>query len=415
MSADQPEPLEQPMDGGEALWPAHASEKRPWSSTGRLGSREDRMFRQVEVSLPPMIAELSWQPPQTIASEIANATREITALDTDPRPYLGALGALLVRTESVASSKIEHIDASMDDYARAQAGVKSNSSASAMVAATQAFRLVLASVDDQGSIDLEVLLAAHRMLMADDVFERSHAGKLREVQNWIGGSDYSPRGAVHIPPPSESVPSYMNDLLRFCSRTDLNPFVQAAITHAQFESIHPFTDGNGRIGRILINALFRSRGLTTTVVIPVASALLAQQQRYFDAVNDYRNGNVLGFTELLVRGAGIAATAARESADVFAQLTGEWSERVRLRAGRAAASLLPLLVSNPVVTVADVERLVGAVPSSAGAAIARLEAAEILRPVTNRTRNQVWVAADVVAELDELNSRIAKLASQAAQ
>ena len=80
---------------------------------------------------------------------------------------------------------------------------------------------------------------------------------LRTVQNWIGGSDYSPRDALYVPPPPDTVHAYMNDLTEFANRTDIPVLIQAAIAHAQFESIHPFTDGNGRIGRALINTIFR--------------------------------------------------------------------------------------------------------------------------------------------------------------
>lgn len=173
------------------------------------------------------------------------------------------------------------------------------------------------------------------------------------MQNWIGGRDHSPRNAVHVPPPPATVARYMNDLVSFANRDDIQTLAQASIAHAQFESIHPFTDGNGRIGRALVNTILRRRGVTTTVVIPVASALVARREWYFDLLGAYRAGDA----EPLVRGFTTgAALAAHES----------------LEAG-------------------------------------------VLRPLTDRRRNHVWGVASVLDELDDLGARIADASRAAAR
>ncbi|MEZ5380500.1 MAG: Fic family protein [Microthrixaceae bacterium] len=125
------------------------------------------------------------------------------------------------------------------------------------------------------------------------------------VQNWIGGSDYTPRGAVYVPPPPETVANYMADLVEFVGRDDMPALLQAALAHAQFESIHPFTDGNGRIGRALINAVLRRRGSTTEVVVPVASGLVAHRDRYFGALTSYRGGDIAPLISLFAAHAGV--------------------------------------------------------------------------------------------------------------
>ena len=134
------------------------------------------------------------------------------------------------------------------------------------------------------------------------------------MQNWIGGSDFSPRGALYIPPPPETVPGYMDDLVTFADRGDMPALLQAAIAHAQFESIHPFTDGNGRIGRALINTILRRRGATTRVVVPLASALVARRENYFDALGSYRSGDLAPLAGIFVRSTRIAAAESRITA-----------------------------------------------------------------------------------------------------
>jgi hypothetical protein len=201
--------------------------------------------------------------------------------------------------ESAASSKFEAVEASLEDYARALHGIRTNSSAVSMVAATAAVDAMINDVSRHDRIELAAITSAHDVLMRDDPAEARCAGRLRTVQNWIGGSNHSPRGALYVPPPPATVPDHMADLLTFANRGDLPALVQAAIAHAQFESIHPFTDGNGRIGRALINTLLRRRGATTRVVIPMASALVARRDRYgprssaFAAINRLQDAGVL--------------------------------------------------------------------------------------------------------------------------
>ena len=204
--------------GNPAPWPAHAARTVSWRQAGRHGTRADRMVREITVSLPPSIAGLPYTPPPAIGIALAEAARAVIAVDADPRGHIGALGGLLLRTESVSSSKIERIDASVDDYARAVAGIRSNESASSMVAATRALARMIDRAGETRRVRLDDILAAHRILMADDRMDGHYAGRLRDVQNWIGGSDHSPIGAVHIPPPPDTVPGYMEDLVAFANR-----------------------------------------------------------------------------------------------------------------------------------------------------------------------------------------------------
>jgi Fic family protein len=402
-----PDVLNRPDSG----WPPHKHETRPWRQTQRGGGREDRMLREVVVSLPPMIADRSAPVDAALAADLESAMREITALDGAHGVDLGALGVLLLRTESVASSKIEYIDASLDDYARALHGIKTNSSAASMVAGTQALDAMIAEVERTQQIAVSTITAARAALMRDVPGERDYAGRLRDMQNWIGGSDHSPRGALYVPPPPETVAEYVDDLIAFANRNDLPVLVQAAIAHAQFESIHPFTDGNGRIGRALINAILRHRGATNHVVVPLASALVAHRDRYFDLLNSYRDGNVRPLMASFADASRIAAVESRTTASRLAAIPSEWQEMVgHVRNGSAAAKLLTVLASHPVMSAEDACAVIDSPASSVYAAIERLRNAGVLRPLTQRKRNQVWGAGLVLDELDDLGVRIGRAA-----
>jgi Fic family protein len=393
-------------------WPPHTSKSLPWKQTYRGGTIEDRRFRKVVVSLPPFIASTDFWCSPALTSEMEQSLREISALDSSHGQHLRALETLLLRTESVASSKIEAVEADIDDYARALHGIRANESAVSMVAATEALTALIHSVDGGRDVDLGSILRAHTALMKDDPNGRAYAGRVRDMQNWIGGSNDSPRGARYVPPPPETVDSYLADLVAFTNRTDIPVLAQAAIAHAQFESIHPFTDGNGRIGRALINTVLRRRGATHGVVVPLASALVARKEAYFGVLGDYRLGRPEPIIAAFASASGIAAAESRVSANRIAQFPQQWlADLGGIRRGSAAQRLLELLTAQPVFSAEEAENSLGGATSSVYGAIERLRNAGIVRPLTARKRNQVWGVVDMLDELNDLGVRIAGAAS----
>jgi len=370
-----------------------------------VAHENDRTLRSIVVSLPPFIANRAVALDSETAADLEAATFEIAKLDSSHADDLSALGTLLLCTESVASSKIEQIQANADDYARA------NSSAIAMAAATTALQAMIATVGPNAPIRLSAITSAHAALMHHDPLESAAAGELRTVQNWIGGSDFSPRGALYIPPPPETVPGYMDDLVTFADRSDMPALLQAAIAHAQFESIHPFTDGNGRI---LINTILRRRGATTRVVVPLASALVARRENYFDALGSYRSGDLAPLAGIFVRSTRIAAAESRITAQRLHEIPCQWRELTGLvRRGSAAAKILALLPGVPILCSDDAVELIDAPRSSVFDAIGRLRDAGVLRALTDRRRNQIWGAGLVLDELEDLGVRIATAARHA--
>jgi Fic family protein len=394
-------------DRAGVQWPPHEPRIRPWRQASRGGTREDRVLREITVSMPPLIGDREVPVEATLAAALEPVMRAIADLDSTHGTDLAAVGMLLLRTESVASSRIEAIDAGIDDYARALHGIRANTSATSMVAATGALESMIGSIRPGGRIELSQLPAAHRVLMRGDAHESGYAGRIRDVQNWIGGSDHSPRGALYVPPPPETVPAYLDDLVQFVNRDDVPALVQAAVGHAQFESIHTFTDGNGRIGRALINAILRRRGATTRMVIPLASALVAHRDRYFELLGEYRRGAVRPIVEAFAAGARVAAEESSVTAGRLRRMPDQWRDHLGgVRAGSAVRSLLELLPAHPILSSDEACALLGGARSSVFAAIDRLRAAGVLRPLTSRRRDQIWAAGDILDELADLDLRI---------
>jgi len=383
-----------------STFPAHAHETLPWASvTGRRSEIDEYV-----ASIPPSIADVTLAATPELANLSQVAQVDIAVLERTYAPQVATLEPFLLRTEAIASSRIEEELTTVDQLARAQHGIKAPRSARTVKGAIDGLALLVDRARD--GITLDDILAAHRPLMADDAEEKHYAGRLRTMQNWIGGSGRSPLGALHVPPAHERVPALMDDLVTFMARTDVDPLLHAAVTHAQFESIHPFTDGNGRVGRSLINAVWRYRGVTTRMAVPVASAIVADRDRYFDLVNEYRSGDVEAFALYLAHATVRAAEEAAVSAQRLVELPDQWRERVQARRDSAVYALLPLLTAHPIVDAYDVQRLTGASRARAYSAIERLVEADVLRPITASKRDMTWAAGEVLDEADLMVDRL---------
>lgn len=386
--------------------PAHTHQTVPWRQRTRMGPREDRTFNQVTVSIPPAIADQPVSTPTHLIAPLEAAIADLAALDVETWANLAPVEQFLLSSESIASSKIEAHAPGTDDIARAWAGVRATQDARITVAAARALRGLVDATATHQRIHLDDIYAAHHTLMRDDPHDGHTAGKPREEQNWIGGSDYSPRSATYVPPPHEHVPGLMADLVTFANRNDMPALVQAAIVHAQFESIHPFTDGNGRIGRTLINAVLRHRGTMRHGIAPLATAMVAQRDHYFGLITRYRDGDTWAFVDYLTRCSSATAIESRESARRLISLPTEWATLTRPRKGSAAHTLLGALLANPVLTSDTARDLTGASETSTFDAINSLVVAGVLRQAGQAKRDRVWVAADVVDEVESLQQRL---------
>lgn len=364
------------------------------------------MLETVDATIPPFIARLDYALSGAQARASEQALLAIIGMDTEAASTSIEITRFMIRTESVASSRIERVSASSEDLARAIAGSKANDSARSMVAASVAISQLVEQAGNSGRLELPALLEAHRALVIDDPTEGPHAGTVRSDQNWVGGSDASPRGALHVPPSAARVDGLLADLLEFSNRDDLPVLAQVAIAHAQFETIHPFGDGNGRVGRALIGAILRRRGVTQNSIVPIASGLNARRDLYFDALTAYRRGRVAPLLALVCRAAETGAFEGRVSIDRIRMFPSEWAERVGARSDSAAARLIPAFLANPVMSAGEIEAFASASTPQVYSAIQRLEDAEVVREVTGRKRDKVWVASDILDELDDLDLRI---------
>ena len=257
-------------------------ETRRWEGDLAGLTRRDRRPGNYEIYLPDPLAGRNFSLDGDVAADISEAEAALVRLNTSGSALAGAeaLARLLLRAESVASSRIEGLVIGGRRLLRADAARQMGEDPSDVTAAEvlgniDAMVWGVEAVGPGGQITVEILLEAHRRLLAGTRLEE-HGGRIRSVQNWIGGSSYNPCSAAFVPPPPEAVAALMEDLCAFCNEDSLPALGQAAVAHAQFETIHPFVDGNGRAGRALMHLVLRRRGLGLRVLPPISLVLASQ-------------------------------------------------------------------------------------------------------------------------------------------
>jgi Fic family protein len=266
-------------------------------------------------------------------------------------------------------------------------------------------------------IQVDQLQEVHRRLMAGTRLE-NEGGAIRDRQNWIGGSSYNPCAAEFIPPPHEEVRGLLEDLCAFCNQDNLPTVVQAAVAHAQFETIHPFVDGNGRTGRALVHVILRRRGLASRILPPVSLVLATWSRDYVRTLTGTR---YLGdpSSEQAVQGTNrwiaLFAAASRravEDARLFearvAELQSRWRSRLgRVRRGSAADLLLEALPGTPMITVSSAASTIDRSFQATNQAVRRLSEAGILHQIRVGRRNRAFEARQLIDAFTDLERQLA--------
>ena len=300
-----------------------------WEPKGmRYASAALPKYGTYHPAVPANIADLVLDLPPSVFAEAESAGREITRFDAELGGEIAPFAAVLLRSESAASSQIENLTASARAIAEAELpGGKAKRNAEMIVANTAAMQAAVALSD---TVDADAILAMHRALMANE--PRHTPGEFRTEPVWIGGGS-TPIGATFVGPRHELVPGAIRDLIAFAQRADLPALPQIAVAHAQFETIHPFTDGNGRTGRALVQAMLRNNGLTRQVTVPVSAGLLADTSAYFAALTTYRDGDAAPIVERFSQASVLAIANGRQLIADTSRYPGEL-ERHHYRAVR---------------------------------------------------------------------------------
>lgn len=387
-------------------------ETRAWPADPSVpGGRAERRGFRYRAFVPDPIAALQLALPSNVAAAVSSAERAVDALNRDP-PRVASLEVLarrLLRAESVASSRIEGLVLSQRRLARAEAEEPDarDETARSVLGNVAAMEEAVALGSGARPLRLSDIFALHRVLMLATTTPQI-AGEVRDRQNWIGGNAYNPGRADFVPPPPELVKGLMGDLVAFVNRTDFPPVVQAAVAHAQFETIHPFADGNGRVGRALIHVVLRRRGLAQRYVPPVSLVLAADATAYVAGLTAFREDRAADWILLFAQALERAAAKASELALRLAELQEKWRESAgRPRRHSSAEALIVELPAHPIVTVATAQNFLGRSKQAVNEAIAALADKGVLHPITLAKRNRAWEARDLFDLINEVERELA--------
>jgi Fic family protein len=382
--------------------------KRRWEASHSGTSRRKRQSFTYEAFVPDAIAASEPHISFETAGLVMDAESVVSALN-EKASVLGfeALGPLLLRSEAVASSRIEKLTVSQQNLARALFDPRAAKGTAPLVASNvKAMEQAIAIADRAGALRVGDLAEIHAVLMAPDQ-DHDGAGRFREEQNWIGGSSDSPIDAVFIPPPHELLPDLLADLVTFLNRDDLPAVAQAAIAHAQFETLHPFTDGNGRVGRSLIHLVLRRRGIAPRFVPPISVVLATRPNSYVAGLVGFREGNVEGWLASFAGACTQAASMSLDLADAVRDLQTTWSQKVgRPRAGSATERIIQLLPAQPILTAMTTRAALGTSHETARLALLGLEEAGVLRKISSGNWDRTYAAAGLFDLIKTYEDRV---------
>lgn len=387
-------------------WPAITTEQLVWDPPpgleGVTRAERSAVGRTYAAAVVPEIAALSPAPRPHVVAQAEEAVAEVRAFDAEtdePRSLAPggprALDAILLRSESASSSQIEQLTASARAVAEAELTGTGRGNAAVVAANVDAMTAAIALAD---RLDAEAILRMQAALLGGTA---PHLVGWRVEPVWIGGAGSTPVSAEFVPPHHTRIEPAIRDLVDFMARDDLPVLIQAAVAHAQFETIHPFADGNGRTGRALVHALLRGKGVTRHVTVPVSGGLLHDRSGYVSALDAYRQGDI----EPIVTAFALAGLRAVEHGRTMRrrleEVRSRWRQQLHARSDSAVWRLLDVVIAHPVVDAATAAAALGIAEPNVHRHLRVLtESGVLVGRQHYPERRTLWRAPDVLAVLD---------------
>ena len=372
--------------------------------------------------MPTLLGSMELRLDADVTQDVWRAHEALTVLGSSVRSLSSTEGIarLLLRSESVASSHIEGLRMSTKRLLRAELyeeepyNLRFDKSALAVLGNVHAMSDALTLAESSEQVSVNMFLQIHRSLCARTNIEQ-YGGCIRDIQNWVGGSSYNPLSADYVPPEPGRVSELLEDLAAFCNRTDIPAIVQAALAHAQFESIHPFVDGNGRTGRALIQLILRRRGLCPRFTPPISLIMATNLSEYLGCLNrlhtDDRGEECEALNDWVSFFASCVCEACEESLRLEAELDdmeAMWRESLgQVRKGSTLEELLGIMKGVPIFTANSMRTMCGRSQPAVTEALRRLIEAGVVRVTTKGKRNRVFEVPDVITVFNIFERRLA--------
>ena len=298
---------------------------------------------------------------------------------------------------------------------REPGALRYDSKAAAVLGNIHAMEQAVHLASDAREITIETLKEVHRALCANTSLEE-WGGIIRPMQNWVGGGGSNPLNAEFVPPAPQEVEALLDDLCEYANRTDVSPVVQAALCHAQFETIHPFVDGNGRVGRALIQSVLLRRRAVGNVVPPISLALATQRKDYYVSLNAYQHALDANLESRAVNDwvscfCGAVCDASVDIEEIshdLQHIKDDWRNKLpRVRAGSTLELMLAKMQAMPYFTTETMVAATKRSKQAVGQAVSKLLEAQIICQTSRGKRSRVFEVPDILEEFNVVERRLA--------
>lgn len=354
----------------------------------------------VPAPLPPVIA---WTP--RLVRSLSEADRLIGRLAGEggrlPNPHI--LIRPFVQREAVLSSKIEGTQATLGELLAVEAGAVVERSPDDLREVSNYVVALEHGISrlKRLPIGIRLILELHEKLMKGVRGQHASPGHFRRVQNWIGVPGSSPATASFVPPPPREVRSCLFAWEKFVRDSELPPLITVALAHYQFEAIHPFRDGNGRVGRLLITLFLVQRGILPAPLLYLSAFFEASRRDYYDGLRGISShGDWNSWLEYFLLGVARMSEDALTRATRINQLLSGWQKAVSGESSKAPLRVVELLGANPFITIKGAAAKLEVAFTTAQRAIERLERAAIVRPISDARRDRVYCAKGLLEVLE---------------
>jgi len=324
---------------------------------------------------------------------LLEAIEELSKLDGFIKDKLNGFPMIVLRSESLSSTQIEHYNASNRNIAQAQIMPTTNKETNIIKNNLESLVLFL---EEDNKIDRDTIVKINSKVMNDEGVD------IRTEVNWIGKSNSIPHTADFVPPHPEHLEKNINEFIKFCKRDDIHPLLQAAFAYAYFETIHPFIDGNGRTGRILIQVLLKEKGYLDELHVPFSMGLIKNNQRHIEALNEFRKGNYNSIIELFLENSLAVVPLIYNTLNELINIKNSWLSKVSARSDALVWDIIDELIYQPVISVNYIKDKYKANDQAVRNNFNILEEANIISKIGNSKRNVMYEAKEVITIIDEL-------------
>ena len=318
------------------------------------------------------------------------------------------LTALYIRREAVQSSRIEGTLASLDDLLQYEAGKhvgaeeKTRLSITEVANCAKAIEAAMARIENGGDITIDVIKTSHRMLLHNVKSQVKNPGFIRTNQNAIVIGSGKESDVVYVPPPPDMVGRMLDALVRFMNNTheEIPVIIQCAMAHYQFEAIHPFGDGNGRVGRMLIPLMLAKNGKLSQPLLQLGEYMASNRREYYGCLERVsKKSEWNAWLMLFMRAFAEQAEATVETIIALVKIRDKYIKITSGRERSVAMRIVEMLFANPYVTTRRVRENLDVSQTGAVRGISRLVKVGVLQRVPIKQRTKVWVAHEILSAI----------------